>query len=143
MSRFAITGMALVLLMALMIISISGIDSQDKLTGFAVSEEKTQPENLPSTYSIVPVSKISINYTFSEYPKLVSEAKRLVAKCAGNENVTGCLDTYLKRSWSIAGNESSIYRFDVAGAEKLPAYDEAEKKIVDKPVIYRLALDFS
>jgi hypothetical protein len=146
MSRFAITGMVLVLLMALMIISLSGIDSQDKLTGFASLNGKdgtTPAENLPSTYSVIPISEISIDYSFSEYPQLVTEAKRLVSKCAGRENVTECLDIYLKRGWSVAGNEGNIYKFDVTGSQKLPMHDETEHKIVEKELTYKLALDFS
>jgi hypothetical protein len=146
MSRFAITGMVLVLLMAIMIISLSGIDSQDKLTGFVSlggKDDPSQAGNLPSTYSFVPISRISIDYSFSDYPKLVTEAKRLVMKCAGRENVTECLDIYLKRGWTIAGNGGNIYKFEVIGAQKLPQYDETESKIVEKELIYKLALDFS
>jgi hypothetical protein len=144
MSRFAVTGMVLVLVMALMIISLSGIDSPDRITGFAASGSKGQAETtLPSTYSVVPISKLSPDYSFSEYPSLVSEAKRLVSKCRGKENVTGCLETYLKRGWSIAGSEETVYLFNVKGSQKLKIYDAAEKNVVEKAVLYRFALDFS
>ena len=143
MSRFTITGMAMVLLIALMIISLSGIDSSDKITGFAASGTGEQIGNLPLTYSVVPASRISLNYTFSEYAKIVTEAKRLVARCAGKDNVAGCLDIYLKTGWSIAGNDGAIYKFDVTGSHKLPIYDEAENRIMVKEITYRFALDFS
>jgi hypothetical protein len=143
MARFAVTGMVLVLLMALMVISLSGIDSQDKITGFVAVEKAGSAVGLPSTYSVVPISRLSLNYTLSEYTRLVTEAKRLVVKCASRDNVTDCLDIYLKKGWSIAGNEGNIYKFDVAASQKLPMYDEAEQKIVEKELTYRLALDFS
>jgi len=143
MSKFAVAGMVFVLLLVLMIISISGIDSQDKLTGFVTVAEPEPSPGLPSTYSVVPISRIGLNYSFADYPKLVTEAKRLVTKCAGKDNVTGCLDIYLKKGWSIAGSEGNIYKFDATGSQRLPMYDETEAKMVERELTYRLALDFS
>jgi hypothetical protein len=135
--------MAMVMLMALILLSSVRWDSFG-ITGFQVAEpEPRDYRGLSSVYSVVPLTRITVDYSFSEYAEIVADAKELITQCAGSTTLEDCVTSHLPSGWTMEGEDGPYVMFSVKSAYKLPQYDEATQKVEYKEIEYRFALDFT
>lgn len=143
MTKLPLAGLMIISIMVLMIISSIGIVGQSPTGRLVSPDDKPAGDGVSSIYTIVPQSVIRAGYNMSEYEQVVSDARILVGKCAGNADLDRCVMDSLPIHWTIAGHEDTLYRFDVRSAYAIPAFDESAKKVMPSNPIYRFALDFS
>jgi hypothetical protein len=139
-------GMAAVLIAVLMILSIASFDGTSTITGLLTASGGRDMTNLTTLYSVVPITRVQTGYELGEYDRIVFEAKTLVEKCRFLANLTEtdiCIATNLEAGWTKLGSEDTFYQFEVVSGQKARAYDEDQKKITEKDIIYKFALDFS
>ncbi len=104
------------------------------------------------SYSLKSPFAVELGYSFEDYIFLEEEAKRLVAKCAGEVELASCLDSQKKEYWKYGScseegkkivQEGRVVLFCVKSPHlySLPVGEEylREKKLVT----YNLALDFT
>jgi hypothetical protein len=141
--RQLVWGMAIILVAALMVLSLTSFDGANSITGLLTDPGDRDMTNVTIVYSVVPITRVEAGYSFDEYEELVSESRELVEECRASADIAVCIADNLGAGWTQAGSEGTFYMFEVTGDQKTRQYDTAERKIIEKNIGYRFALDFS
>lgn len=144
-----VISMAVLLILALTILLLFNPDGSMP-TGLAVYAPDRDMTNTTTVYSVVPITKVGLDYSFDEYEEIVSKAKEMVEDCRGKSDpgpnyaaLEYCIEQHMGLLWSVEGSEGTYYLFKVIGLQKVRQYDPNSKRVLDKELTYRFALDFS
>ncbi len=145
--KSAVIGMVMLLVITLLIIFSLNSTSGSKITGMFVIEPDTPLADINSIYSLVPLFEVNIDYSFDEYGKIENQARALLYHCRGSDpnlvNICVKDEITTMHGWNLVENQDFLYKFDVEGQKEIPLYDEQTKKMENKAVTYKFALDFS
>ena len=142
--RYLVLGMAAILIASFLILLMPA-ERENPLTGMASASERNIAEtgDVRTTYSVIHITRIETGYRFSEYEELSESAKELVDDCRGSSDIASCIASDMESGWTMVGSDGTVCLFEVTGSQNQRVYDEAEKKIIEKPLLYKFALDFS
>lgn len=155
MNKYLLIAGALFILIGMFMVIGIGTQAGNRITAMLIgsapaslSAGSSALDLLNSTYSLIPLVEVRTGYSLDEYERLAAEAKAIVAKCRGTEEATveTCVNDEIAtlQGWKIAERNDFTYKFDVVKSSLIiMVYDEAAKKLVDKQVTYRFALDLS
>lgn len=145
-----VIGMAIILLMALLIMGLFSPEGVT-MTGFATLSTDRNMENTTTVYSVVPITRVDMDYSLDEYEEIVSKAKEMVKDCRGKSEpgsnyyatLENCIEEHMSVLWSIEGSDDTYYMFKVIGVNTVRQYNPDKNKVIDEEITYRFALDFS
>jgi hypothetical protein len=147
-SRSIILGFAIVSLLALLLLFTLTQPGNSLITGNLIFEPDRPIQEANSTYSMTPTISLRLDYSMKEIERIIEMAKSLVRSCNGADavQIESCVASELQNTgWQVVGKDETgfIYKFDVKSKYTLPIFNETEKKLEEKEIVYKFALDFS